>query len=159
MGQRLFNLIRGAFYALNSSDPDATTYCWLFLSSGPPYSEGVAFNEDFNKTSSHALCSWGTGKKLTLTEVSGAALVSVQGHLLLPTNTYVVGLILYPGQIPTITLCHIQLVGGPVTQGSPHVYQLVSLTPLVISVSWFIFYLACIIILPPAWKMNISVRS
>ncbi|EDL23500.1 mCG147803 [Mus musculus] len=71
MGQRLFNLIRGAFYALNSSDLDTTTNCWLCLSSGPPYYEGVAFNGDFNKTSSHASCSWGTGKKLTLTEVSG----------------------------------------------------------------------------------------
>lgn len=70
-GQRLFNLIRGAFYALNSTDPDATTDCWLCLSSVPPYYEGIALNGEFNTTTSHASCSWGTEKKLTLTEVSG----------------------------------------------------------------------------------------
>uniref|UniRef100_A0A8C6I7T9 Uncharacterized protein n=1 Tax=Mus spicilegus TaxID=10103 RepID=A0A8C6I7T9_MUSSI len=52
-------------------DPDATTDYRLCLSSGPPYYEGIAFNGDFNKTSSHASCLWRTGKKLTLTEVSG----------------------------------------------------------------------------------------
>lgn len=36
-GQRLFNLVRGAYYALNRTDPEATTDCWLCLSSGPPY--------------------------------------------------------------------------------------------------------------------------
>ncbi|XP_021010244.1 MLV-related proviral Env polyprotein-like [Mus caroli] len=69
-GQRMFNLVRGAFYALNRTNPDATEDCWLCLSSGPPYYEGIAFDGDFNKTSSHASCSWGTGQKLTLTEVS-----------------------------------------------------------------------------------------
>ena len=70
MGQRMFNLVRGAFYALNRTNPDATEDCWLCLSSGPPYYEGIAFNGDFNKTSSHTSCSWGTGQILTLTEVS-----------------------------------------------------------------------------------------
>lgn len=68
--QRMFNLVRGAFYALNRTDPSATEDCWLCLSSGPPYYEGIAFNGDFNRTSSHTSCSWGTGQKLTLTEVS-----------------------------------------------------------------------------------------
>ena len=40
------------------------------LGSGPPYYKGIAFNGDFNRTSSHTSCSWGTGQKLTLTEVS-----------------------------------------------------------------------------------------
>ena len=66
----MFNLVRGAFYALNRTNPDATEDCWLCLSSGPPYYEGIAFNGDFNKTSSHTSCSWGTGQKLTLTKVS-----------------------------------------------------------------------------------------
>ena len=66
----MFNLVRGAFYALNRTNPDATEDCWLCLSSGPPYYEGIAFNGDFNKTSSHTSCSWGTGQILTLTEVS-----------------------------------------------------------------------------------------
>lgn len=33
--QRMFNLVRGAFYALNRTDPSATEDCWLCLSSGP----------------------------------------------------------------------------------------------------------------------------
>jgi hypothetical protein len=66
----MFNLVRGAFYALNRTDPSATEDCWLCLSSGPPYYEGIAFNGDFNRTSSHTSCSWGTGQKLTMTEVS-----------------------------------------------------------------------------------------
>lgn len=69
-GQRLFNLIRGAFYALNSSDPEATMNCWLCLSSSPPYYEGIAYNGNLNRTSNHASCSWGSGQKLTLTEVT-----------------------------------------------------------------------------------------
>lgn len=28
-GQRMFNLVRGAFYALNRTNPDATEDCWL----------------------------------------------------------------------------------------------------------------------------------
>lgn len=67
----MFNLIQGAYSTLNETDPDATTDCWLCLSSGPPYYEGIAFNGSYNMTTSHASSSWGTGKKLTLTEVSG----------------------------------------------------------------------------------------
>lgn len=69
-GQRLFNLVKGAYYALNNTDPEATTECWLCLSSGPPYYEGIAYNGDFKITRDHASCSWGSGKKLTLTDVS-----------------------------------------------------------------------------------------
>lgn len=69
-GQRLFNLVKGAFYALNNTDPEATTECWLCLSSGPPYYEGITDNGDFNKTNDHASGSWGSGKKLTLTDVT-----------------------------------------------------------------------------------------
>lgn len=43
-GQRLFNLVKGAFYALNSTDPGATISCWLCLSSGPPYYKDIAYN-------------------------------------------------------------------------------------------------------------------
>jgi hypothetical protein len=68
--QRMFNLVRGAFYTLDRTDPSITEDCWLCLSSGLPYYEGNAFNGDFNRTSSHTSCSWGTGQKLTLTEVS-----------------------------------------------------------------------------------------
>lgn len=69
-GQRLFNLVKGAFYALNNTDPEATTECWLCLSSGPPYYEGITDNGDFNKTNDHVSGSWGSGKKLTLTDVT-----------------------------------------------------------------------------------------
>lgn len=69
-GQRLFDLVRGAYFALNETDPNATTDYWLCLSTGPPYYEGITFDGNFNKTSNRASCSWGTGQKLTLTEVS-----------------------------------------------------------------------------------------
>ena len=73
MEQRLFNLVRGAYFALNEIDPDATTDCWLchaYPQALHNY-EGIIFDGNFNKTSNHASCSWGTGQKLTLTEVSG----------------------------------------------------------------------------------------
>ena len=69
-GQRLLNLVRGAVYDLNSTNPDATIDRWLCLSSSPPYYEGIAYNGDFNKTSNHASCSWGMGKKLTMTDMT-----------------------------------------------------------------------------------------
>nr|AAM29193.1 env protein [Porcine endogenous retrovirus B] len=71
-GQRLFSLIQGAFQAINSTDPDATSSCWLCLSSGPPYYEGMAKEGKFNVTKEHRnQCTWGSRNKLTLTEVSG----------------------------------------------------------------------------------------
>lgn len=71
-GQRLFSLIQGVFQAINSTDPDATSSCWLCLSSGPPYYEGMAREGKFNVTKEHRnQCTWGSRNKLTLTEVSG----------------------------------------------------------------------------------------
>lgn len=45
----------------------------LLLSVGcvcPPYYERITYNGDFNKTNNHASCSWGSRKKLTLTDVT-----------------------------------------------------------------------------------------
>uniref|UniRef100_A0A8D2B6A5 Envelope protein n=1 Tax=Sciurus vulgaris TaxID=55149 RepID=A0A8D2B6A5_SCIVU len=70
-GQRLLNLIQGAFSALNASNPNLTESCWLCLVSSPPYYEGIAFSGTFNNTTSHDSCSWESNRKLTLTEVSG----------------------------------------------------------------------------------------
>lgn len=70
-GQRLLNLIQGAFSVLNASNPNLTESCWLCLVSGPPYYEGIAFSGTFNNITSHDSCSWGSNGKLTLTEVSG----------------------------------------------------------------------------------------
>ncbi|KAK1338205.1 hypothetical protein QTO34_001319, partial [Cnephaeus nilssonii] len=70
-GQKLFNLIQGAFSVLNASNPNLTESCWLCLASSPPYYEGIAFSGTFNNTTSHDSCSWGSNSKLTLTEVSG----------------------------------------------------------------------------------------
>ncbi|AAA46487.1 precursor protein PR-env [Spleen focus-forming virus] len=41
-GDRLLNLVQGAYQALNLTNPDKTQECWLCLVSGPPYYEGVA---------------------------------------------------------------------------------------------------------------------
>uniref|UniRef100_A0A8D2D053 Envelope protein n=1 Tax=Sciurus vulgaris TaxID=55149 RepID=A0A8D2D053_SCIVU len=55
-GQRLLNLIQGAFKALNASNPNLTESCWLCLVSSPPYYEGIAFSGIFNNTTSHDSC-------------------------------------------------------------------------------------------------------
>lgn len=59
-GQRLFNLIVGAFSLLNNTDPNMTQSCWLCLSAGPPYYEGIAVSGGFNNTTSQDGCAWGT---------------------------------------------------------------------------------------------------
>ena len=53
---------------------------------------------------------------------------------LLPTNICVAEFSLYPKQKLIIILCHLQLAGGPVTQGLPPVYQLRFLNLPMISV-------------------------
>uniref|UniRef100_A0A8D2DZK1 Envelope protein n=1 Tax=Sciurus vulgaris TaxID=55149 RepID=A0A8D2DZK1_SCIVU len=70
-GQRLLNLIQGAFSVLNASNPNLTESCWLCLVLSTPYYEGITFSGTFNNTTSHDSCSWGSNRKLTLTEVSG----------------------------------------------------------------------------------------
>ena len=57
---------------LNNTDPNMTQSCWLCLSSGPPYYEGIATSGGFNNTTSQDGCAWGNSHKLTLTEVTGA---------------------------------------------------------------------------------------
>ena len=70
-GQRLLNLIEGGFDALNRSQPNLTDSCWICLSSGPPYYEGVAANGTYHENKSSALCDWGRSHMLTLPEVTG----------------------------------------------------------------------------------------
>lgn len=69
--QRLLGLLQGAFSVLNGTNPNATKSCWLCLTSGPPYYEGMAVMGTYNNTTSHDHCSWGRSHTLTLTEVSG----------------------------------------------------------------------------------------
>lgn len=73
-GDRLFNLIQGAFQALNATNPNATTSCWLCLAVGPPYYEGIAITGPTLTTADPNLCPWESKSKLTLTEVSGSGL-------------------------------------------------------------------------------------
>nr|KAF6314921.1 hypothetical protein mMyoMyo1_008696 [Myotis myotis]KAF6319741.1 hypothetical protein mMyoMyo1_008480 [Myotis myotis]KAF6319788.1 hypothetical protein mMyoMyo1_008525 [Myotis myotis]KAF6324902.1 hypothetical protein mMyoMyo1_008353 [Myotis myotis]KAF6349116.1 hypothetical protein mMyoMyo1_011672 [Myotis myotis] len=70
-GQRLLGLVEGAFSSLNMSKSNLTESCWLCLTTGPPYYEGIAFQGNYTNTTSHDHCSWGQQGKLTLTEVSG----------------------------------------------------------------------------------------
>ena len=49
---RLFSLVVGAYIALNVSNPNLTSSCWLCLHSQPPYYEGIAYNA----TPARSLC-------------------------------------------------------------------------------------------------------
>ncbi|CAK7307079.1 Envelope glycoprotein [Vulpes lagopus] len=70
-GQRLFNLITGAFLALNQTSPDITKSCWLCLVSAPPYYEGIATPRNYSRTTNVQKCMPDSHPQLTLTEVSG----------------------------------------------------------------------------------------
>ncbi|XP_035294573.1 MLV-related proviral Env polyprotein-like [Cricetulus griseus] len=71
---RLFNLVQGAYLALNASSPNSTRDCWLCLSAEPPYYEGIAFMASTsNITSPSARCR-AVPHQLTLPGVSGQGL-------------------------------------------------------------------------------------
>lgn len=74
-GDRLLDLVEGAYQALNLTSPERTQDCWLCLVSGPPYYEGVAVIGTYtNHSSAPANCSVTSQHKLTLSEVSGQGL-------------------------------------------------------------------------------------
>lgn len=74
-GDRLLNLILGAYIALNYSDPTKTQGCWLCLVSSPPYYEGIAVTGNYsNQTSAPLSCTVLPQHKLTLSKVSGKGL-------------------------------------------------------------------------------------
>nr|AAK16156.1 envelope glycoprotein [Mus cervicolor popaeus endogenous virus] len=82
-GDRLLDLVQGAYLALNFTNPEKTQECWLCLVATPPYYEGVAVMGDYtNHTSPPDNCSSLPQHKLTLPEVSG------QGHCIgnVPTS-------------------------------------------------------------------------
>uniref|UniRef100_A0A8C9P565 Envelope glycoprotein n=1 Tax=Spermophilus dauricus TaxID=99837 RepID=A0A8C9P565_SPEDA len=71
-GDRLFNLVRGAFFALNATSPNRTQDCWLCLTSRPPYYEGVAMLSNLTSdTITDPKCYSLRSYKLTITEVMG----------------------------------------------------------------------------------------
>lgn len=70
--ERMFKLIQGTFQALNHSNPNLTTECWLCLSTSPPYYEGIATYANFTKETNPEACLHTNKPRLTLTEVSGA---------------------------------------------------------------------------------------
>ncbi|XP_066228779.1 syncytin-2 [Saccopteryx leptura] len=70
-GQRLLDLIKGGFEALNSTHPNLTDSCWICLQAGPPYYEGVAVNGSYYENKSPSQCNWGRRHMLTLPEVNG----------------------------------------------------------------------------------------
>lgn len=55
-GQRLLDLVQGAFLALNRISPNVTESCWLCLAASPPYYEGTATLGSFKITTSHESC-------------------------------------------------------------------------------------------------------
>ncbi|XP_017652632.1 MLV-related proviral Env polyprotein-like [Nannospalax galili] len=71
-GDRLLNLIKGAFQALNQSDPGKTKSCWLCLNPQPPYYEGIAIQGNYsNHTEAPPACLTGE-HQLTLTQVTSS---------------------------------------------------------------------------------------
>lgn len=74
-GDRLLNLVQGAYLALNFTDPNKTQDCWLCLVSRPPYYEGMAVLGNYtNQTSAPTSCTSIPQHKLTLSEESGQGL-------------------------------------------------------------------------------------
>lgn len=73
-GNRMFNLILGAYQTLNQSSPNDTESCWLCLMASPPYCEGIALIGSYSNSSSHGECAWQDQGKLTITEVFGLGL-------------------------------------------------------------------------------------
>lgn len=70
-GERLFNLIQGAFKALNETQPAITNQGWLCLRAEPPYYEGIAVYGSPNYTEDANACDWNRATCLTLAEISG----------------------------------------------------------------------------------------
>lgn len=71
-GDRLLDLIQGAYLALNTTAPEKTQDCWLCLISSPPYYEGIAVTGNYtSQTSPQGRCLSTPMHKLTLSEVSG----------------------------------------------------------------------------------------
>lgn len=68
---RLFDLVQGAYLALNATNPNKTLDCWLCLTSSPPYYEGIAFQSAANNLTSPSNRCQTRPHKLTLPEVSG----------------------------------------------------------------------------------------
>lgn len=74
-GDRLFNLVQGAYQALNTTYPNKTLDCWLCLASSPPYYEGIATTAGWtNSSTPNSKCSSLPSSKLTIPEVSGQGL-------------------------------------------------------------------------------------
>ena len=74
-GDRLYDLVLGAYLILNVTNPNKTQDCWLCLVSSPPYYEGVAILGNYtNQTTAPHSCTAIPKHKLTLSEVSGKGL-------------------------------------------------------------------------------------
>lgn len=74
LGDRLLNLIKGSYFALNQTRPESTSSCWLCLATAPPYYEGIASTNNFTNSTNPTGCAWDQHKKLTLAEVSGSGI-------------------------------------------------------------------------------------
>lgn len=73
-GDKLINLVKGAYQALNLSSPERASNCWLCLNPSPPYYEGIALSANYaNSTTPSPMC-LAQDHSLTLSQVSGAGL-------------------------------------------------------------------------------------
>lgn len=51
-GERLYNLIEGAYLAINSPQPELKQACWLCMAPSAPYYEGIAITGNITYASS-----------------------------------------------------------------------------------------------------------
>ena len=56
LGDRLLNLIKGSYFALNQTRPESTSSCWLCLATAPPYYEGIASTNNFTNSTNPTGC-------------------------------------------------------------------------------------------------------
>lgn len=67
----LYNLILGAYSAINHTQASLTQSCWLCLSVSPPYYEEIASSRSYITHSSGSNWDWDKSHKLTLSEITG----------------------------------------------------------------------------------------
>lgn len=72
-GDKLINLLKGAFQVLTATNPDTTHACWLYYETSPLYYEWVGLKGNFFSSTNHSQCWWRQqgSFKMTLSLVSG----------------------------------------------------------------------------------------
>ncbi|NXP22054.1 ENV2 protein, partial [Scytalopus superciliaris] len=70
----LWNVVLASFQALNKTNPNLTSDCWLCYEAQPPFYEAIGLNSIYNATNSHnpPECNWRQkAAKITMRKVIG----------------------------------------------------------------------------------------